>query len=277
MSYYKRKYSKLEWYISSKLEQFFSHYTIRRNIRPEWMYDITKRRLELDFLIEEINVAIEVQGGQHYEYVPMFHGTYDNYLDQQERDRLKREGCYKYGIHLFEVFDKESADSILSYIQMLFIPPIPEHLEGVLKKLGSIRLPKANESYLSLEVHDTDHRTRGMPSFVDKDDNPQQNNGIDYQQDELKKANRARHNVFKKPNEESLLQCIISVQTKLEDVWDKEQGKKRGGYVCYNPHSKRFDWQMKPKYIARAMNESHIFFFWVSESYVVEAQRRIRV
>jgi hypothetical protein len=100
--------SKLQRRTSLELSKHFGGYIIRENIRPEWMIDETGQRLELDFWIEELDVAIEVQGNQHYEYVPHFHGSYDEYLSQKQRDEDKRLACHRRGILLFEVFDRAS-------------------------------------------------------------------------------------------------------------------------------------------------------------------------
>ena len=68
---------------------------IRENYRPDWMTSSEGTRLELDFYIEDEEIAIEVQGAQHYQYVPFFHGNKDNFdrskkMDLEKKDLLKR-------------------------------------------------------------------------------------------------------------------------------------------------------------------------------------------
>lgn len=106
-----------------KLSQFFGDFTIRENIRPDWMVELTGYRLELDFLIEELQVAIEVQGIQHYEFTPYFHEDKQDFDDRQRFDELKRNACVTRGIELFEVFDRMSADHALEGIQDIALIP----------------------------------------------------------------------------------------------------------------------------------------------------------
>ena len=61
-------------------------------------------RWELDGYNDELKIAFEQQGIQHYEYLPHFHR--DGIVDlqhQQERDESKRKQCIELGIRLIEV------------------------------------------------------------------------------------------------------------------------------------------------------------------------------
>jgi len=58
--------------------------------------------LELDFFSEELNLAIEVQGKQHYQWVLFFQPTKWDFYAQKRRDNLKRGLCAKKGITLIE-------------------------------------------------------------------------------------------------------------------------------------------------------------------------------
>lgn len=95
--------SKLQREVSNQLSVHFGGYTIRENIRPAWMYGYHGERLELDFFIEELDIAIEVQGQQHYVYTPHFHATFEVFKKQQDRDGAKRERCHELGITLIEI------------------------------------------------------------------------------------------------------------------------------------------------------------------------------
>jgi hypothetical protein len=64
--------------------------------------------LFLDFYIPHRKVAVEVQGEQHFNYIPHFHGSKFNFIKSQERDARKREWCETNGIELIEVrFDED--------------------------------------------------------------------------------------------------------------------------------------------------------------------------
>ena len=108
--------SKLQRYVSQQLSFHFGQYTIRENTRPAWLTASEGERLELDFLIEELNIAIEVQGKQHYIYVPHFHGDYDGFLKRLEWDEIKRRKCDKAGIILIEVANKDEVPGIFTRI-----------------------------------------------------------------------------------------------------------------------------------------------------------------
>ncbi len=47
----------------------------------------------LDFFIPSLKLVVEVQGVQHDEFVPFFHGDKRTFHQQQSRDKRKRELC----------------------------------------------------------------------------------------------------------------------------------------------------------------------------------------
>ena len=49
------------------------------------------QQLYVDFYIPIFSIAIEVNGGQHYEFVPFYHQTADGFKNQVKRDKLKAE------------------------------------------------------------------------------------------------------------------------------------------------------------------------------------------
>lgn len=84
---------------------------------------ITGECLELDLYNEDVRVAIEYNGRQHYEYVPFFHQkSRDRFQNQQYRDYLKKDMCEKQKIHLITVDYR--------------CPDIRSYLHDELKKLG---------------------------------------------------------------------------------------------------------------------------------------------
>lgn len=90
--------SKLQRRVSELLSTYLGKWTIRENYRPDWL-----EGLELDFYVEEIETAIEVQGNQHYQFVEMFHISYDGFRAQLDRDRRKRELCTGNNVILYEI------------------------------------------------------------------------------------------------------------------------------------------------------------------------------
>lgn len=57
-------------------------------------------KLYLDFYIPLHRIAVEVQGEQHYKFVPHFHGTVYGFLQSKKRDAEKKEWCLINNIRL---------------------------------------------------------------------------------------------------------------------------------------------------------------------------------
>lgn len=108
--------SKLQRYVSKQLSKHLGAYTVRENTRPDWLITKDGARLELDFIIEELDAAIEVQGVQHYVFTPHFHGSYDDFKRREGFDAFKRKVCIHRGIRLFEVSNNEEADDCLRFL-----------------------------------------------------------------------------------------------------------------------------------------------------------------
>jgi len=126
--------SKLQRYTSSMLSLHLGQYTIRENTRPNWLRMPDGTRLELDFFIEEILVAIEVQGQQHYVYTPHFHSTYDDFRNRLERDRFKRDCCLAHGITFVEIASKQDVkDFVFSHTDITRPDPTEIRLENTEK------------------------------------------------------------------------------------------------------------------------------------------------
>lgn len=72
--------------------------------RPAWLKNPeTGKRMELDFFNEQLSLAVEYNGRQHYEFTPYFHGTIDNFHKQLQRDKDKVNLCSAEGITLITV------------------------------------------------------------------------------------------------------------------------------------------------------------------------------
>lgn len=93
--------------------------------RPDWLLNVypggpnPPRRLELDWYSEEIGLAVEFNGEQHYRVVPAFHWTGEagerKLYGQRMRDAKKIELCRHRGINLVIVrFDCPDIASFLA-------------------------------------------------------------------------------------------------------------------------------------------------------------------
>ena len=83
------------------LKEYFPSHTFIKT-RPKFLlYPKSGRRLELDFYCKELNIAFEVNGTQHYEYVKYFHGDKSGFLYTLEKDKFKKKACLENGITLY--------------------------------------------------------------------------------------------------------------------------------------------------------------------------------
>lgn len=109
--------SKLQRLFGDLLDRELPEYTIRENYRPDWLISSDNTRLELDFYIEELRIAFEVQGEQHYIFTPFFHKNMDDFEKRKRFDEEKRDLCYGNGIKLFEIFTQTDCEIAIKNIQ----------------------------------------------------------------------------------------------------------------------------------------------------------------
>lgn len=85
------------------LEYFFQKKFER--VRPSFLTNpITGQCLELDCYNEELKLAVEYNGAQHYQYNRMMHQhSKHSFQNQQYRDYIKKDLCEKHGIRLIIV------------------------------------------------------------------------------------------------------------------------------------------------------------------------------
>jgi hypothetical protein len=83
------------------LERLFINPFIK--VRPEWIKNIDGNCLELDGYCEELKLAFEYNGIQHYEVADWWGLTHDDLKKQQEHDRIKAEACADRGIGLIVI------------------------------------------------------------------------------------------------------------------------------------------------------------------------------
>jgi hypothetical protein len=108
------------------------------SVRPDWLLNIeTGRNLELDGYNEELALAFEVQGRQHYEYVPHFHKNGVSDLQKQlKHDKQKLLACEKRGIRLVVVPPLSDEDAIHAFLDRQFRTPERDVLIVEFQKLN---------------------------------------------------------------------------------------------------------------------------------------------
>ena len=98
------------------LEYFFQKPFPR--IRPPFLRNpVTGQCLELDCFNQEIGLAVEYNGSQHYHYNPMMHQqSKHSFQNQQYRDYMKQQMCQDHGIHLIVVPFTKSVQDIPAFL-----------------------------------------------------------------------------------------------------------------------------------------------------------------
>ena len=76
-----------------------------------------RSKLYLDFYIPAAKMAVEVQGSQHNQYTPFFHGDRVSYSISRERDSLKRLWCEQNNISLVELLAGQTDDEWKSILR----------------------------------------------------------------------------------------------------------------------------------------------------------------
>lgn len=100
--------------------------------RPGWLINPkTGYAMELDCYCEELMIAVEFNGKQHYEYTPKFKYDLDDY---KERDAVKKVLCKQRGVLLIIIkYDvKKIYNYILKVIRNNPTHPQPEHAQYII-------------------------------------------------------------------------------------------------------------------------------------------------
>jgi len=102
-----------------------------KTVRPEWLVNPeTGEKLELDCYNEELKIAVEYNGEQHYNWPNFTNQTHTQFINQVRRDELKMELCDRNGIYLIVVPYTVSLDKIPEFITSY----LPETLQNRLRE-----------------------------------------------------------------------------------------------------------------------------------------------
>jgi hypothetical protein len=88
-------------------------------IRPQFLNNpvtFGTNNLELDCFNEELKLAVEYDGAQHYKFIPHFHKTHDGFMNQRYRDYMKEQMCKENNIRLIRVPYTVKIENIESFI-----------------------------------------------------------------------------------------------------------------------------------------------------------------
>ena len=108
VSWEKKSRSKFQYRVKRFLEKYWKHHIVFEE------FPIVGTRMSLDFYNANKKIAVEVQGRQHTNYVPHFHGHHKiNYINQLKRDQDKNKFCEINDITLIEIYDKDELNEDL--------------------------------------------------------------------------------------------------------------------------------------------------------------------
>ena len=103
------------------------------SIRPLWLKNPeTNFNLEIDIYNEELNIACEYNGRNHYEYISIFHKNKTDFDNQQKRDKLK-----------YKLINERG----LKFIIVPYTVKIKDMFDFVVEQCNklNIRLPNSND------------------------------------------------------------------------------------------------------------------------------------
>ena len=88
-----------------------------KKTRPTFLQNnVSGQTLELDCYNEELNLAVEYNGEQHYKFIPYFHPNKESYYNLRYRDDIKQRLCKQNGVTLITVPYTVKHDDIKKFI-----------------------------------------------------------------------------------------------------------------------------------------------------------------
>jgi hypothetical protein len=94
--------------------------------RHEWLRNDRGNMMELDGYCEELKLAFECNGEQHYMFIPAWHGTEANLNQRQADDKRKEELCNDQKITLLTIKYDKPLDELQEYVAELLHSSRPD-------------------------------------------------------------------------------------------------------------------------------------------------------
>lgn len=86
---------------------------------PKWLVNSNGYKMELDGYCEDLKIAFEYQGQQHYKDTPYFNSG-SGFAKRKKYDIEKKKLCKKHGVVLFEIPYSITVDLLPNYVEKLF-------------------------------------------------------------------------------------------------------------------------------------------------------------
>jgi hypothetical protein len=107
-----------------------------KSVRPAWLSNPeTGYNLELDCYNDELKIAVEYNGEQHYKWPNFTNQTYEQFINQVRRDKYKVETCDSNGVYLITVPYNIAHNKIASYITSY----LPETIRDRLREESTLQ------------------------------------------------------------------------------------------------------------------------------------------
>lgn len=126
---------KTEVAITKFLNNVFGSETFR-SIFPEWLrYPENNRKLQIDSYSERLQIAIEVQGIQHYQFHNRYHRNIEEFKRRLAYDAFKEKRCKERGLHFLALDIRKGKRSSFKAILKEFLVNsgivIPENFDKI--------------------------------------------------------------------------------------------------------------------------------------------------
>jgi hypothetical protein len=123
--------------------------------KPIWLKTTDGKRLELDGYSEELSLAFEHQGQQHYKFTPHFHKSWNDFDNQIKRDKLKLKLCRNNKVKLLVIpFSVEIED-------------LPEWIKSKIIELG-FKINRSKLEISQLEIGDANYIKEVLRTAAEK-------------------------------------------------------------------------------------------------------------
>jgi len=117
--------------IEINVENILKKYNIKFEKQKRFNTCKNKKRLPFDFYLPEYNMLFECQGNQHYKYVKYMHKFKKNFIEQQKKDKIKKEWAINNTLMFMEFNEKNKylIDDTIEFIKTnYFLPQAFPHL-----------------------------------------------------------------------------------------------------------------------------------------------------
>lgn len=138
--------------------------------RPSWLRTSRGGKAELDGYNEQLRLAFEYHGQQHYTHIPFFHSGDKSLEQREEDDQLKREACKENGITLIEININVPLEVLQAHLVDQIVARRPDLVPSLNKARFDVFTAKTGRDEELRELHEIAQNRNGIclsSSYVD--------------------------------------------------------------------------------------------------------------